>query len=72
MAEFFPKDTTASMAVRSTEGAFAASRTRFQEGDVGAQRLSREREKLGWTSLLRQPHFAHQLSKPWVGTYGVE
>jgi hypothetical protein len=23
-------------------------------------------------SLLRQPDFAHQLSKPWVGTQGVE
>ena len=21
---------------------------------------------------LRQPHFPHQLSKPWVGTYGIE
>lgn len=28
--------------------------------------------KARMASLLRQPHLPHQLSKLWVGTYGVE
>src|SRR4029077_14426436 len=43
----------------------------FQDGNVGMG-VFPERGKLGWPSLLRQPHLAHQLSKPGVGTQRVE
>jgi hypothetical protein len=38
-------------------------------GSASFQRVTKAQN---WSSSLRQPDFAHQLSKPWVGAYGVE
>jgi hypothetical protein len=43
----------------------------FQDEEVEIGLFSGE-EKLGKPSLLRQPHFLYQFSKPWIGTYGIE
>ena len=44
----------------------------LQDGDVGVGIFPEGEKSWGWASLLRQPHFAHQLSKPWVGMQAVE
>ena len=42
----------------------------LQDGDVGVGIFPRSESSDDL--LLRQPDFPHQLSKPWVGTQGVE
>ena len=57
-------------ALLSTHFAYSALGS-FRMGMSGSASFQKAR-KAGWPSLLREPHLPHQLSKPWVGTNGVE
>jgi hypothetical protein len=47
-------------------------RATLPAGDVWSAFVLEHKKKLSWFLLLPQPHLLHQLSKPWVRTYGVE